>query len=326
MLDKASIIGARSVFTSAAWTEVLGVYSHSDTARPSAHSCEEPAIAAWEQNRSIHAYFQAVEQQLEQLMTHEARELRERREKARALVGEPDALAHLLSDEMNGTGGDVLYLDFDGVLHHENCFWHPRRGAYLDAPPGYMLFQHAELLSTLLAPYPQVEIVLSTSWVRRYGCSDTAKRLPRPLRARVIGATFHTRMNERDFVELSRGQQVLGDVMRRQPKRWLALDDDPDGWTLECLPNFLQTDEREGINMNVPENFPRLPDPTALSGAHPKIAARLINGAYVGGYTQTEIETRYEVCADLLLAQMAEALGQKDWGLTAAEIAWCMAE
>lgn len=30
-------------------------------------------------------------------MTHEARELRERREKARALVGEPDALAHLLS-------------------------------------------------------------------------------------------------------------------------------------------------------------------------------------------------------------------------------------
>lgn len=41
MLDKASIIAARSVFTSAAWTEVLGVYSHSDTARPSAHSCEE---------------------------------------------------------------------------------------------------------------------------------------------------------------------------------------------------------------------------------------------------------------------------------------------
>lgn len=151
-------------------------------------------------------------------------------------------------DEMKGTGGDVLYLDFDGVLHHENCFWHPRRGAYLDAPPGYTLFQHAKLLSTLLAPYPQVEIVLSTSWVRRYGCSSTAKRLPLPLRARVIGATFHSRMNERDFVELSRGQQVLGDVMRRQPKRWLALDDDPDGWTLECLPNFLQTDEREGIS------------------------------------------------------------------------------
>ncbi len=55
------------------------------------------AIAAWEQTRSIHAYFQAVEQQLEQLVTHEAIELRERLEKARALVGEPDALAHLLN-------------------------------------------------------------------------------------------------------------------------------------------------------------------------------------------------------------------------------------
>jgi len=119
---------------------------------------------------------------------------------------------------MKGTAGDVLYLDSDGVLHHENCFWHPRRGAYLDAPPGYMLFQHAELLSTLLAPYPQVEIVLSTSWVRRYGCSDTAKRLPLPLRARVIGRLSTLELNERVFVDLSRGQQVLGDVMRRQPK------------------------------------------------------------------------------------------------------------
>lgn len=100
--------------------------------------------------------------------------------------------------------------------------------------------------------------------------------------------------------------------------------------------------------MNVPENFPRQPDTAALSGAHPKIAARLINGTYVGGYTQAEIETRYEVCADLvtqltayyhrkksqtpartheqLVAQITEALGQKNWGLTDAEIEWCMAE
>ena len=100
--------------------------------------------------------------------------------------------------------------------------------------------------------------------------------------------------------------------------------------------------------MTVPENFPRQPDPSAVTGAHPKVNVRLMNGTYVSGYTQAEIETRYEVCADLvtqltayyqrkksqppartheqLLTQMAEALGQKDWGLTAAEIAWCVAE
>lgn len=100
--------------------------------------------------------------------------------------------------------------------------------------------------------------------------------------------------------------------------------------------------------MNIPENFPRKPDPAALAGAHPKVAVRLINVAYVGGYTKVEIEKRYEVCTDLvtqltayyhrkksqspsrtheqLLAQMTEALGQKNWGLSAAEIAWCMTE
>ena len=68
-----------------------------DKARQDSRNDLLSAIAAWEQTRSIHAYFQAVEQQLEQLVTHEASELRERLEKARALVGEPDALAHLLN-------------------------------------------------------------------------------------------------------------------------------------------------------------------------------------------------------------------------------------
>lgn len=30
-----------------------------------------------------------------------------------------------------GRGEPVPYMDVDGVLHHENCLWHPRRGAYL---------------------------------------------------------------------------------------------------------------------------------------------------------------------------------------------------
>jgi hypothetical protein len=98
--------------------------------------------------------------------------------------------------------------------------------------------------------------------------------------------------------------------------------------------------------MNIPDDFPRQQDPAALSGAHPKIAVRLIDGKYVGGHTQAELETRYDVCADLvtqlvayyhrkkvqppvrtpdeLLMRIEEALGQKGWGLTAAEIAWCM--
>jgi hypothetical protein len=106
----------------------------------------------------------------------------------------------------------------------------------------------ADLLATLLEPYPAVKIVLSTSWVRSYGCVNTAKRLPIELRKRVIGATFHSQMDEPLFVETPRGVQVWRDVVRRNPKDWLALDDDYADWPTWCLDNYIQTHVREGIS------------------------------------------------------------------------------
>lgn len=144
-----------------------------------------------------------------------------------------------------GFGLFVLYLDFDGVLHHENVHWHPKRGAYA-GPPGFVLFEHAELLEQLLAPYPSLCIVLSTAWVRTYGVHGSAKRLPPGLRSRVIGATFHSKMSEAEFLEKPRGIQVAEDAMRRKPFRWIALDDTDKGWPTERSNVFI-TDERLGI-------------------------------------------------------------------------------
>lgn len=149
---------------------------------------------------------------------------------------------------MKGEGGLVLYLDFDGVLHHENVLWHPRIGVYLSAPDGYVLFQHAELLEEILAPHPHVQIVLSTSWVRRYGCTKAAKNLRPALRSRVIGATFHSRINEDEFAAAPRGMQVWSDVLRRKPRDWLALDDDWLHWPKWCLDKFVRTHEHEGLS------------------------------------------------------------------------------
>jgi len=59
---------------------------------------------------------------------------------------------------VKGTEEDILYLDFDGVLHHENVLWRPLVGPYLSAPDGCLLFQHAELLERLLEPCPRVQI------------------------------------------------------------------------------------------------------------------------------------------------------------------------
>lgn len=147
-----------------------------------------------------------------------------------------------------GNGELVLYLDFDGVLHHENVTWHRTKGAHLTAQAPHRLFQHAELLAELLDPYPSVQIVLSTTWARIYGCDKAAKRLPEALRGRVIGATFHSKMHEQDFMSAPRGMQVWGDVVRRRPRDWLALDDDYLHWPKWCLDKFVRTHEHEGIS------------------------------------------------------------------------------
>jgi hypothetical protein len=96
----------------------------------------------------------------------------------------------------------VCYLDFDGVLHDEEVFWHPRRGIYLKTP-GRTLFEWLPILDELFAPHPDVKIVLSTSWVRARSFYFAKKQLTPRLQERVIGATYHRRhMRQEEFIRL----------------------------------------------------------------------------------------------------------------------------
>ncbi|NVO04738.1 MAG: hypothetical protein HXX19_01675, partial [Rhodoferax sp.] len=101
-----------------------------------------------------------------------------------------------------------------------------------------------------LRPYPELKIVLSTSWVRSYGCAGAAKRLPLELRSRVIGATWHSgnKPLENEWVSAPRGMQIWSDVLRRKPAAWLAIDDDYLHWPKWALENYVQTDEVLGIS------------------------------------------------------------------------------
>ena len=152
----------------------------------------------------------------------------------------------MLVRRVKGLGLPLLYLDFDGVLHPEYCYWHPRKGPYLKAP-GHSLFEHLALLERLLDPHPAVRIVLSTTWVQTYMFSATARKLGPALRPRVVGATFHTGMNKEGFRDMPRGLQVLGDVARRQPSAWLALDDDPTGWPSDTQDKLVLTHGLHGL-------------------------------------------------------------------------------
>lgn len=142
----------------------------------------------------------------------------------------------------------IIYLDFDGVLHDEDVVWARNRGITMRTP-GRTLFEWESILVGLLAPHPEVRIVLSTSWVRVKGFNYARDRLSAPLRERVVGATFHKRLMDPDtFAAMSRGMQVWGDVLRRQPARWFALDDDGFGWPAWCRDKLVMTDERLGLS------------------------------------------------------------------------------
>lgn len=146
-----------------------------------------------------------------------------------------------------GRGEAVLYLDYDGVLHPEDVWWHPARGPYIRTPSGHTLFENAELLEDVLLPYPEVRLVLSTTWVRRYGLHQTAKHLRPSLRERVIGATFHSRMDRDVFIACPRGVQVWQDVLRRKPRAWIAVDDDHLDWPAWCSDKLVASHEVLGI-------------------------------------------------------------------------------
>lgn len=152
----------------------------------------------------------------------------------------------MLDRKVKGLVLKLLYLDFDGVLHPEYCYWHPRKGPYLKVP-GHSLSEHLALLERLLLPYPEVRIVLYTTWVQTYQFSETARKLGPALRPRVIGATFHTGMDKEGFRDMPRGLQVMGDVARRQPSEWVALDDDPSGWPADALKKLVLTHGLHGL-------------------------------------------------------------------------------
>ena len=153
-------------------------------------------------------------------------------------------------------GGAVLYLDFDGVLHSHAVYVSRRKGIHFgpealehgqQSGHVHRLFEHCTLLESLLEPYPQVQIVLSTTWAQK-SYTQAKKRLPQSLQERCIGGTCHREMNLQQFRQEPRGLQVYADVCRRMPDRWIALDDDYLNWPVWTRDLFIRTDPHLGIS------------------------------------------------------------------------------
>jgi len=146
---------------------------------------------------------------------------------------------------MSTSAPPVLFLDFDGVLHPDEVY--RVRGQIVLRRDGISLFEWAPLLAEALAPHPSVRIVLSTSWVRVVGFDEARKRLLPPLRERVVGATWHSQLNQDWWFSISRYEQIAGYTKRHSVTRWLALDDDVTIWGEEHLERLIETDSTLGL-------------------------------------------------------------------------------
>jgi hypothetical protein len=126
---------------------------------------------------------------------------------------------------------DLIYLDFDGVLH-PSAVWYEygMREPRLRAS-GHELFESLPVLEAAIARYPALKIVLSTTWVQTFGFDQARERLTEALQLRVIGATYNPDSPDAwRFSRMRRYDTIALDVARRKPARWLAVDDDALGW------------------------------------------------------------------------------------------------
>ncbi len=186
---------------------------------------------------------------------------------------------------------DVLFLDFDGVLHPAEVGRFRTPPSIRCLEPGHELFESVPVLEAALAPYPTVKIVLSTTWVRVLGYERARARLSPGLQARVIGGTYHNRADrESGFAQWSRYLQIVHDLARRRPKRWLAIDDDAEGWPDVAYDTYVRTPERLGLACpaaqellarKLAEVFCHPATPLQFGSARP--ASATLSGGYVEG-------------------------------------------
>ena len=139
----------------------------------------------------------------------------------------PEVDAHVLDTST------ILYRDFDGVLHPDEVYSPKSKGSPRTElrTTGHHLFENTSILEAALTDYPKLSIILSSSWCHHYGLEYAKKHLSPSLQVRVIGTTFDPAYPH--FWRMShwtRYNQIVSDVARRHPTKWLAIDDDALGW------------------------------------------------------------------------------------------------
>ena len=125
----------------------------------------------------------------------------------------------------------VLFLDFDGVLHPVGC---PHDEHFCQRPR----------FESVMRQFPEVRIVISSSWRRIYKSDWLRSRFSRDIAERIIGTTQLWVPDEPQ----NRYQEILAFVAknRLQDTSWLALDDAVEDFPAD-FPNLIPCDGWLGL-------------------------------------------------------------------------------
>jgi len=109
-----------------------------------------------------------------------------------------------------------LFLDFDGVLHPQY------EGV---TTPAEQLFCHLPRFESLMRDFPNVEIVISSTWRYRFTLNQLRARFSPDIAARVIDVTPQTDTDE--YRPTRREQEILEWLAAtgNESAPWIALDD-----------------------------------------------------------------------------------------------------
>jgi len=138
---------------------------------------------------------------------------------------------------MNVARYRLIFLDFDGVLHSVRS--------------NARLFEHVARLAEMLAPYPEVRVVVSSSW-RHAHEEDALQGFLRPLAERLLGVTPKLagalRQDEiKAWLQDNTERYAAFDPAGAEVGDWIAIDDMPRLFKPGC-PWLLATDPLTGMD------------------------------------------------------------------------------
>jgi hypothetical protein len=161
----------------------------------------------------------------------------------------------------------TLYLGFSNVMHRGDAWLDTLGEVTLDS--GEKPFADAHHLVAALAPYPTLQIMLTTSWSWWRGDAEVIALLPRALRKRVVGTTreFPPRIEE---AVTGRGfaGSIIRHVIAHRLTNWLAIGSNFSGVPSCLASHFLalsasgleDSGNREALLASLALNFKRRGD------------------------------------------------------------------